>query len=283
MLPSAVNLKAKRLTKDILAQSKTLGAIVMGESKRRREKIPIMGKVLAKKEDNSYTNGIFYVKDIDDEHCLIIHTLLARKGFGLPKGVSVDEIFWNSQLEATFKSLITGEPQGCSFCYVEKHPDLRIGDYLVGKLEEDPKLASLQGRFTRFTSFQILDRESDERSVNVDPQPESSKISFVLASELSNVRIYGEFHVWQVLDGAVKSFTNSLSLANFEKSVNFDIGSFFRLMVKKQGGEIPKDGFYWVNHYKKTASYFPCTTWTKKCENALIERGVIELVNKNQQ
>lgn len=255
----------------------------MGESKRRREKIPIMGKVLAKKEDNSYTNGIFYVKDIDDEHCLIIHTLLARKGFGLPKGVSVDEIFWNSQLEATFKSLITGEPQGCSFCYVEKHPDLRIGDYLVGKLEEDPKLASLQGRFTRFTSFQILDRESDERSVNVDPQPESSKISFVLASELSNVRIYGEFHVWQVLDGAVKSFTNSLSLANFEKSVNFDIGSFFCLMVKKQGGEIPKDGFYWVNHYKKTASYFPCTTWTKKCENALIERGVIELVNKNQQ
>lgn len=254
----------------------------MGESKRRREKDPNYGKGFGKKEDNSYTNGIFYVKDIDDKHCLIVHTLLAKKGFGLPKGVSVGEIFWNSQLEATFKSL-TGEPQGCSFCYVEKHPDLRIGDYLVGKLEEDPKLVSLQGRFTRFTSFQILNRESNERSVNVHPQPELSKIGFVLASELSNVRIHGEFHVWQVLDGAVKSFTNSLQLASFERLVNFDVGSFFRLMVKRQGGEIPKDGFYWVNHYKKAASYFPCTAWTKECENALIERGVIELANKNQQ
>ena len=246
----------------------------MGESKRRREKDPNYGK----RVDVLDLKNIFFVENADDDYFLVVNTGLIKHNFPLLPDEDVTELFYGTlldltftNLEATFEAIINQENR-LNLYHVERQKDLTTHDFFYGVLDKDK---------TRFTFVRKLNIKDDMRSVNVGLQPESSKIGFVLASELSNVRIHGEFHVWQVLDGTVKSFTNSLRLANFEKSVNFDIGSFFRLMVKKQGRETPKDGFYWVNHYKKTASYFPCTAWTKECENALVKRGVIELANKN--
>lgn len=130
---------------------------IRGEAKKRLKKDPNRGKGFGKKEKTSNTKGLFHVADTDGEHFLVVYMPL-RKGFKLPSEVDSSEVFWDNELKMMSKSLTVDRPRGIAFCYIEKHPDLRIGDNLYGELEENLKSASLQGRFTRFKTIQVLSR-----------------------------------------------------------------------------------------------------------------------------
>lgn len=101
---------------------------------------------------------------------------------------------------------------------------------------------------------------------------------FVKASQLSQFKIRGVIHLWQVLNGNIKSFTNSPQLVLLEKTAGFNWIEFFRLMSDNQGtdGSL-NDGFYWVNHFTRQNGFFPCKNWTKDAENFLLQEKVIEL------
>lgn len=100
---------------------------------------------------------------------------------------------------------------------------------------------------------------------------------FVKASQLSQFQVRGCIHLWQVVNGRGKSFTNSFTLALLEKTIGFDLIEFFRTMEDQQKGRGKglDDGFYWANHYTKRGGFFLCKDWTKEIEEILLQKEVI--------
>lgn len=123
-------------------------------------------------------------------------------------------------------------------------------------------------------------RKKDSRHGVPDNVPDDCLVSdneFVKASQLSQFQIRGCIHLWQVVSGKVKSFTNSFALTLLEKAVDFDWIEFFCTMEDRQKGRRKglDDGFYWANHYTKQGGFFLCKDWTKETEEILLQIEVI--------
>lgn len=126
-------------------------------------------------------------------------------------------------------------------------------------------------------------RETDPRYGVPDSIPDDCLVTdegFATASQLSHLKIKGFMHLWQLLDGKVKSFTNGIELTLLEQMAGFSHIDYFTLMYELQWKSQPDkkliDGFYWVNHQTRTGGYFPCKEWTEEAEDFLRQRGVVE-------
>ena len=106
-----------------------------------------------------------------------------------------------------------------------------------------------------------------------NPQIDSTE-SFVQASKLSHLRFKNGAHLWQVLNGKIKSFINTPQIVMIEKLLGFEEDSFWEMMKQHQEGNL-LDGFYWADHETQRANYYPGKIWKQECEDYLAAAGLI--------
>ncbi len=103
-------------------------------------------------------------------------------------------------------------------------------------------------------------------------------MAFVLAKDVTHVKVLGGIRLFQVSDNKIKLLTNAPLLATLEELIGFDFKEALETIADTCGevrdGEVfLPNGFYIINHHTRSSDFFPADDWSAEVEAHLKAKG----------